>query len=656
MSGMVNIRFLNEPVAEGRRVNISAGLLPEQSMLDMGHTINLVPGQGQTLDDMLREIEAKPCLAGLVIPTNRTYADTFGYWQAWRTSTIESLGTMYTNICHQRYQHFITTGNEDNRQENLLKDSANRFQGHHRIWEEHRYYIAENINRMETQVRVVNVKRMALAQTLKDRIAALVRQNDQKSVHLTRMLVNTSDAMEQSVMERRRLGQQRFDTDRDQSFAQLQSLVKSLDHFDRAYGRDLASLGQQIQEIYVVIDASVRQKVTANQNLCRQLQARWVQDVYQPLSQLLGDIKPTEALTMAMQALDDSNDPYCLRRCEMVVLELGHERKQLLQLHTEQQQSDRMDEFDDDLMREARQVRDRDRQAADTAHRDRLKALKTTIEDKNKMIGTITQRMQLLQTQAEYLRQNTQSVWTQATSMPVKKVAALVRACDEKQQHIAQELSQRELDLKDLHTEIQTIRTNLTASDRLHEVDMALAVVNLAYDGCRRLYESFQSATSTEAAMKIMLRTHQIDEGRALFTANLSIINKSVDLCRSAFGQIGVTMAQYEDHMQEATRRIHSLDQARIEQEARVTGPEVGAFASLEEYVVTSKEVHALEDQIARMRSMMTISECARDLALQVHQRLINFITDASESDASKSDASGRVGSDGSDKDYRLRD
>ncbi len=122
-----------------------------------------------------------------------------------------------------------------------------------------------------------------------------------------------------------------------------------------------------------------------------------------------------------------------------------------------------------------------------------------------------------------------------------------------------------------------------------------------------------------------MVREQYNDSLRTLHDRAAAVIAKSVEATRAKFAATRVELDAQSDAVHEATRRMGTLNKARIAQEVAIDGNEVAVYSALEEYVASSQQHHHRRDALAETTAMVATVDAATELL----QRLANTLASA---------------------------
>jgi hypothetical protein len=586
----------------------------------------------KTLRQTLEEIRNEPRLVLLNLPVVRSLQDTRALWAASKSAMLDTIGSIHEQRCLMLMQQRLDVDDEAVRIR--LRETRMQLQTTVGSWREHKKFLDEQCDQLQAGIlKSANEAADSRAQ-LQRRIDGLVgggRASD-RCLAASRVLLNAAQALESTQDERRALIAKRFKLDRTAHGDTLRALNEALNHFCTGFASDLEDIRAGAREAQGLVDASIRQKQVAWHRVCQELRRRYHRDVHVPLQQLLLDLKSNKdkdapyteplpvSIDIAQAGLDDANDPHCLRRCEVAQNELLALKAYLGKLIKVEEQSaaSEGDAWDDDAMRAARAARTEEAASAQSEHDQRMLALQDEQRDRKQALQRAKEHMVRLRDRAAQIRDAVTAGWTKmeddGSPDANRRAVALTRMAQQRQDNLRQEMEQTNELIKRLHGELIDARTKVTASDRHAQVRRYLAVTNSVHQLCRRMRSQFEQAIHAEEMMRRIVRDQFTDSARACHQISTSIVQKVLETARARFGIVRVDLARADDAISEASRRIETLNNARLEQELRVDGPEIGLYTALEEHVVLTNQVHQLRDSQARCKAMSETCHAAMQL------------------------------------------
>ena len=196
---------------------------------------------------------------------------------------------------------------------------------------------------------------------------------------------------------------------------------------------------------------------------------------------------------------------------------------------------------------------------------------------------------------------------------------------NQRQDNLREEMERTNGLIQRLHGELIDARTNVTVTDRHAQVQRYLAMTDSVHQLCRRMRNQFQQAIHAEELTRRIVRDQFTDSARSCHQISSSIVQKVLETARARFNVVRVNMARVDDSISEASRRIETLNNARLEQELRVDGPEIGLYTALEELVVLTNQTHQLRDSQAKCKAMSQTCQAAT-LLLQDMVRVLEGV------------------------------
>lgn len=591
--------------------------------------------EGRTLRQTLEDIRNQPRLVMLNMPVVRNLQDTQALWNASKTAMLATIGSVYEKKClailHQRCDL------DDEPVRIQLREARMQLQTTIGTWTEHTKFLRDQAESLGAGIVKIELEvaesRVQLAK--KNEVLAQGGSASDRCVAASRVLMNAAKALESTQNERRALIAKRYRADRSAHADTLRSLIEALSHFVATFASDIDEVKGQAKVAQALVDESIKQKQTAWHKVCQKLRMRYMHEVHRPLQQLLHDIKSNKdkdapyveplpvSIDIAAEALTDENDPHCIRRCEIARMELIALKTYLNKVTTAEEESvgpvvDER-EWDDAALRRAKAERTRQFGAAQEEHDQRMAALVSEQRDRKLSLARAKEHMGRLREQAEKIKNAVSDAWNtfdDAHSTPEanRQAAALARLANERQDNLRDEMQRSSELISRLHAELIDARTKVTAADRRAQAVRYLAVTNNVYELCKRMRAQFESAIHAEQMIRRIVRDQFTDSAKSCYQISSSIIQKVLDTARARFNRANVENAAIDDEISEASRRIDTLNNARLEQELRVDGPEIGLYTALEEHVVLNNQVHQLRDSLAKTNGMVGTCESAQRL------------------------------------------
>lgn len=628
-----------------RGVNVINLQVPRDDVWDGEEAIILHPKgskEGTTVQGYLDDIRSKPHLALLNLPVVRNLQDTVVLWSAWKNAMLDTIGTIYEYRCQVILQQRCELDDEPTRIQ--LRELRMQLQTTMGTWREHlkfltqqRDQLASGIHQRENDVRESLQKLQAKC----DSLSRSGGESSERCIASTRVLINAASALENTQNERRAHLQRWHEEDRVTHADTLRSLIEALSHFTQGFSKDLDEVKMQSKLAQASVDESINRKQMAWHKVCQTLQGRYTSHVHNPLRKLIHDLKanrdqdnpytkplPT-SLDIATEALDNHNDPHCVRRCEVAMMELVALRNYLNKLTlvgANEPSSVELSQWDDNATLEARKARADEERTAQIEHDQRMLSLKKEQELRRITLERAKTHMQRLQERATQLQDHVVAAWEYfdgtETVETNKRAAALTRLANQRQENLRDEMRKTDDIIHQLHRELTEARSKVTWEDRLIQANRYIAVANAVHDVCKRMRAQFEMAIHSEEMMRRIVRDQFTDSCRTFFNLSLSIIHKVLDTARSQFTRTQVRLRGIQDDIQDAVRRIDTLNKARIQQELKVNGPEIALYAALEEHVVVSNQLQQLRDSHVKTQAMCDTS----DSALLLLQDLINTL------------------------------
>ena len=588
---------------------------------------------GKTLREMLEDIRNEPKLVMLNMPVVRNLQDTQALWTASKHAMLTTIGAVHEQKClailHQRCDL------DDEPVRVQLREIRMQLQTTIGTWTEHLKFLQDQSESLSAGILKAENEVGESKTQLAKKNEVLVKgggKGSERCIAASRVLMNAANALESTQNERRLLIEKRYKTDRVTHADTLRSLIEALGHFVSGFASDLDEVKGQAKIAQALIDDSIRQKQAGWHQTCQTLQARYMKEVHLPLQQLLHDLKSNRdkdapyteplpvSIDIAQEGLSEANDPHCIRRVEVARLELISLQTYLTKITQAngplQAAHIASNSYDDEAFRHAKAERAEEMALAQDEHDQRMAALLNEQRDKKMALVRAKEHMRGLRDRAEQIKNAVSDAWQSfqagdATPETNRQAAALTRLANQRQYNLRDEMQRSSEVITRLHAELVEARNKVTAADRRTQATRYLAVTNNVYELCKRMRSQFEMAIHGEEMMRRIVRDQFTDSAKSCHQISSSIIQKVLDTARSRFNLAAVDLASVEDEINEASRRIDTLNNARLEQELHVDGPEIGVYTALEEHVVLCNQVHQLKDSLAKTNAMVATCNSA---------------------------------------------
>jgi hypothetical protein len=598
----------------------------------------LVLGPQQTAEDVLADIRRRPRLALVTAPQVLDVRDTAMLWAAWRPAALETAVAVAEVRALLRLQAVCDVDAEAAYAR--LRDLREQLQGTAVSWQQHRQFLegraADLQARIHAQQQMVATEYAKLA----TRVQAL--RGDERSLGAVRVVTNAVQAMEGTYDERRQLW-------RDARRQIHQGFQRAGPALARALTLALAGLGDDLEDLVTHVGRA-RAQASAGEaaaqkrwcGVCRRLQANFDTHVRQPLLALVredgddGDHTESNdgglgALALAGGALDDTTDPYCVRRCEVALAEL-----QRLQAHTRPPPTTAAatvvvhdDPLDDVVLQAARRTRSTQVTQTTAAVRERREQLQAAQAARAAELEQARTHLRRLEQAGVDMRQRAEDQWGaldgDAARAQARQAAALQRAVTERETALKQDMGVVQQHVKTLAQQVAAHHAKAEEARVAAGVEWLDGVVRAALALCRRMRRQFEGAVAAEGLLRRLARDQFMEGAQAAHGACTTVLRATLALAQARLAQVAAAAGAYNDRAAEATRRIHTLDQARVRQEMHVDGPEIAAYTAVNAYAAEAATLHTLRDAWAEVEDLLLACDVARDILTMLQHQADGF-------------------------------
>lgn len=586
----------------------------------MGNSMIIAP---KTIDTLMARLERSQELQGIRTrqSASKQLAESVAMWSAWKQSMIEIMRTSYKLINTLRSHRVL---NQDvSSALGHLRDLLNKTQNHAQTWATHVAEIGRAKAVCEQEARGLRATRQELSQELQRALDTLTQFGEPSSVHKGRMLLNFASVLESTQSERRELLRNRMQTDTQEHTKIFGSLISMLHYTDRSHQSQLEEMDEQIADMVGQVNRATARKIDQNQAFCRALQDDWTRRVLEPVLQLLPEAK-RHFISNTI-----AHDPYCLRRSEMVLLELT-DAQRALQEASDAARAPAMDPdavYDDDILKQARTDRLHMRRRIDAEQKARLEQFRAAIGRKQQQMVHTREKIAQFRAAIDQMQQSVHAP-SESDAIENRRTAALVRLGEQKQADIAAQLNRAELELADLERDIDACLRGRSTQDRRDELEVQIGLIGRVYGSLARQHRVFQAALGAEEAVKTMIRAYMADESRTICAESQEIVDQLVESSVLELRRVDLALNQLDDRIAEAGRRLHTMETARLRQELQVkTVHEIGMLTALESYLIANNESSMLADQLVKIDGAMAICQMAAGFAKDQSARLQTQLT-----------------------------
>lgn len=573
----------------------------------------------RTMREVLAEIQNDPKLSLLSMPVVRDLQDTEIMWSAWKVAMLDTIGGIFDQKLLMTLQLFCR--DDDTAPRWTLKETQHQMQTTIGTWREHLKFIAERRDMIANSIAQQEVSLRHARDDLERVVSSL--GPDSRSAATARVLINASAALEATRNERRELHVRKLRHDRESHLNALRACVGALAHYLNALEQDLASINAEAIKAHQAIGEGVLKKRAAWAGVCRALQERYMRDLHVPLQHMLHEFRTTRGmeqlpttLEAASAALDDTNDPHCVQRCGLALAELDAVCDYLrrLSVPTVMEREDTL--WDDMDLASAKEKNRSERAEAELEHTQRLEKLESEHVLRARELARAKTHLKQLHQQAEELNRQVGAHWinTSTTTADVeanKRVAALTRVANQRRAVLREEMQRTGETIQQLSKELASSRANVTVEDRHVQAMRLRSHAVSIHDLCKRMRSQFEAVVASEELIRHTVQDQLLQSARAAHSLTSSVAHRVMDTTRSEFNRIRVALRRIDAEIEEATRRMTTLNEARLQEECRLLGPEIPVLTSLEEMVAVSNQMHDLRDISVRVDAMCLTCEAA---------------------------------------------
>jgi chromosome segregation ATPase len=146
----------------------------------------------------------------------------------------------------------------------------------------------------------------------------------------------------------------------------------------------------------------------------------------------------------------------------------------------------------------------------------------------------------------------------------------------------------------------------VTTEDRHVQASRLRAFTVTVRDVCRRMRAQFEAVVHSEELIRRIVHDQLRESAQSAHSLTAAVSHRVISTARSEFDRVGARLHGIQDEIQDASRRMDTLNEARVREEQRVDGPEIPVFAALEEMVAASNELHDLRDMRSKVEAMCT--------------------------------------------------
>lgn len=590
-----------------RRINIVPDGHQEKEAWDGDQQLVLNRQHDQNLSYRLEELRRRPQLAAMMVPIARGLQDTIILWGAWKSSVMDVLEQLAEHCLLEKYQKIIDQDETTTR---------------HRIRDLHEQ-LSTTMASWRSQVKFLQDEKTQLVAGLQERSVAeagalqtVEQQNVIKPIY--RVLRNAVKAIENTANERLELHKKRLQVDLQLHFDILKGLQSGVHFTTSAFLKDAHDLQERANKAQKDLNDSVRHKENAWAQLCQKQYAEYYRGLHHPLTKMICEIDPSAPSNDLMQqTFDNTNDPHCLRRCEMAMSLLREAQARLIA----PQSAVNIPADADEIMKLAWSERGNAEQRENQHYTERWLALQFEHAQRDRALKEAQHRLQKLQEIALQIQNGLQLTF-QESDIDQKKLAVASRLAEQRMSQLREDMQQTNETIVAEKRRLEQMKTNLSSTDRASILRCVLEATHQVYQVCLTMRNRFESATQAEDMLRHMIHEQFLKGVRELHQVAQGTIRRMMQVAQSQFGKVQVYLDRLQDASNEAKRRIDTLDRGRISQEEQSTGDDLGTFRAIEEYAEILNQRQSFQDTLQKVEGMRNIAEQAATFIQSVQNTL----------------------------------
>lgn len=616
----INIR---PPMAEGPRVVVRddpGPLIADMGEADQEMHLTFQPRRhgvdpSRTIDGVIESIRNNPRMALQTLPTVRQIDDTAQLWAAFKRSFVSTLAEMH----ELRLAAHLATACGDDASETLRKlhDRSQRMHTTSGTWRDHHADLTAQLEQLAAGAAREHAQMIRARRELDASVQKMLASPEgARCVATTRVLLNAAHALGAAQQERRELMAELIARDGRAHADVLRATFGALRNFAHGFRNELKELHSRTTAAQQALDRAIAVTSKSWRSACRELSEQYAETVHAPLLELaeeLGFAGAGSAARVASEALNDESDPHCVRRCEFALDEIGRIRTELLRRIREDPGAAPpidVDALDDAALAEAKAARSAEMARATADHDRRMAELRTEQRMRADALARAQARFRSVEQRLRELDVRTADE-LRVPDAGGRRMAAVTRLAAEHRQALLAELRATEAQIVGLERRVADARVQMSDKDRLLQANAILATVTATYELCRKMRAQFEAAVRAETMTQRLVNDQFHQTARTLHEHARTVLGRTVDTVRSHCARIDVELAGIEDRVHETTRRLETLNTARIQQEMVVDGPEIALHTVLEKYVIRVNQHSELMDTQARMAAMVRVCETA---------------------------------------------
>lgn len=559
-----------------------------------------------TLQKALQNVRSNPHITYMSVPVVKTLDETIILWEVWKNSVLDSMVTIANEELNSLLNQSSSTILKKQLETTIQswRDSLNSLQTQ-------REELQGAISRKETELH----SSMYDLQKSQRQLMSI----DTSAPKIIKILMNAADVLDSTYEEKRQLQIQQSKLDGDKNIENIMAFRDATRYFISSFRKDISHFQEQTNEALRTIERTIKQKRQSWTSICQHLQENFDKGVRVPLKTLMDEILSQENETMpldlvyAKKTLNNENDSYCIRRCEVALMEISSMQRYFMKKSRREEINikDMTSMWDDVDLMASKKERVAELNTLNEEHEHRIRVYYEKFNSYNESLarskGHLSELIHETQRLKDEISNNWESLPSNAESAKAQYMATITRIEKQKQQNLALQIDITQKEIDKIETIIRDLK--LSDHDRLIQLDRALMVTNSAINTCYKMKSLFDMAIQTEEMMRHVVQNQFKESCDILYNDVSNMIYSAADYTRSQQKIINVNVRSINDRLLEVNRRIDVLNASRSEQSRKMTGPDIALFTSLEEHVSLSNELHHLKDTMAKIDSYISICE-----------------------------------------------
>lgn len=570
----------------------------------------------RTIDGVINRIRNNPRMALQALPTVRRIDDTAMLWVAFKRSLVSTLAEMHEL---RLAAHLATACGDDTIA--ILRKLSDRSQRMHTTsgtWRDCRADLTAQLEQLAAGVAREHAQMVRARRELDENVQRMITApGGARCVVTTGVLLKAAQALGNAQQERRALMDEHIARDGRAHADVIRATFGALRNFAHGFQNELRELHGRSTAAQHALDRAIAVTSKTWRTVCQDLSQQYAKTVHTPLLELADEIgfaSVSSAAQMASEALDNDSDPHCVRRCEFALDELGRIRNELLRRLRNDPGAALpvdVDALDDDALARAKKTRAIEMAQATADHDRRMAELRTEQRMRADALAHAQTRLSNIEHRLKELEVRASEEFQAGGDADGRRMAAVARLAAEHREALMVELRTTKAQISGLERRVADARAQVSDRDRLLQTNVILATVTATYELCRKMRAQFEDAVSAETMTQRLVNDQFHQTARTLHAHARSVLSKTVSTVRSHGARIDVELGGIEDRVHEITRRLETLNTARIQQEMVVDGPEIVLHTVLEKYVIKMNQHSELMDAHARTTAMVGVCDAA---------------------------------------------